>query len=436
MGTSFQTGFGTGDTGGGAGRSAAESALGKLDGDSADFAVVFLSPTYDTAEVIEGVRAVLDGAQLVGATSAGEFTGEGIHTSFFTGREGVTVAAIASDELRFYTALCRNVSRGPEEAISEAASRLPDEVDGYPHLSGLLLSSSGWGLEETLLVTYQQIPIKWAGGGASDPHFKNMVVSAGGEVASDALALTVIASKRPAGMGIGNSHEPIENGPYEVTRAEGNVVYELDGEPAYDVWKRAFVDTVEERYGFTMEQIQTEPQLMYMAFSELVFGLRAANDEYKMRNALLTLLHEPPAGIDLPGSDLDPPEPFGDLPTLGKREPGALYFTDPVVEGMVFYPLASGPRHKVDRGKIGVERALDDLEGGSPAGGFIFDCPCGELVLQEDYNQLTDTISRLVDAPIAGIQSGGGEICMRPGDMRGLHGGSSSVLLFPGGEGE
>lgn len=432
MGTTFQTGFGTGETGEGAGRAAAERVRDRLDGGSADLAVVFCSPTYDCASVIDGVSGVLEGAQLVGATSAGEFTGEGIHTSFFTGREGVTVAAIASDELRFFTAMARNVSQGAEDAIADAAAELPEHVEGYPHLSGLLLSSTGWGLEETLLVTYQQLPIKWAGGGASDPTFENMVVFIDDEIAADALALTVVASKRPTGMGIGTSHEQIDGGPWEVTRAEGNAVYELDGDPAYEVWRRAFADTVEERYGFTMEEIESDPQLMYMAFSELVFGLRATDDEFKMRSGLLTLLHEPQGDTDLPGSDLDPPEPFGDLPMLGEREPGALYFTDPVVEGMVFYPLASGAKYKVERGRLGVDRALEDIGEEPVAGGFVFDCPCGELVLQEDYDELTSSIAERVGAPIAGIQSGGGEICMRPGDMRGLHGGSSSVLLFPG----
>lgn len=54
------------------------------------------------------------------------------------------------------------------------------------------------------------------------------------------------------------------------------------------------------------------------------------------------------------------------------------------------------------------------------------------MTLQEDYPQLIDAVVDPLDAPLAGIQSGGDEISFRQDDMRGLHETATSLLLFPG----
>lgn len=434
METEFETGVGTAETGEQAGRDAAADAFDRLAADRVDFATVFASPSYRCEAVIEGVRSVVGDAELVGATTEGKFTERGVHTSAIGDQEGVTVALIASDEMRFFTALGRDVSADTEASVTEAVAALPSAVDGYPHLTGLLLSSAVMGREELALLTYQQRPIPWAGGGANDLSLENLKVFVGDEPAADAVAFTLIASKRPLTLGVGNRHEPI-GGSFEVTRAEGTVVYEIDGEPAYDVWKQAFEERAQDRYGLGMDEIERDRGLIYQAFTEMVFGLRTGDDEYKVRSPFLTFFFEPYDELGREAGDL-PAEFHGlsEFPTLGTLPEGALQFEHPVPEGVVLYPMTSGREGTIDRGARSVRHAMADFSTDRVAGGLVFECPCGEATLQEEYHKLVEAVAGPLEAPIAGMQSGGGEVCLRQDDLRGVHETSTTVLLFPGGE--
>lgn len=437
MGTKFASGFGQGKTGDVAGQAAASQALAELKADAADFAVVFSSPSYDYQVVLDGVRTVAGDIELIGATAMCEFTDRGIHTSALADTVGVTVALVASDEMRFFTALGRDAAADREACIADAAAELPSSVQGYPHLTGLFLSSAVAGInEEIAMLAYQELPIQWMGGGASDAQFEDLSIFVGGETASDAIGLAVIASKRPFGLGVGLGHEPI-GASFEVTKSEGNIVYELDGEPAYEMWKRGVSEPVQQRYGYHIDEIERRQELLLLAFSELVFGIRTGDDEYKVRTPLLTLLfsgeHQ---------SDDGPPEADEsqvDLtvklepPTLGHLEAGALYFTQPIPEGVVLHVLASSESGTVGRGEASVQHALAELDEEGVAGGIVFDCPCGEFVLGDGYHRLIDGVTEAIDAPIVGFQSGGGELCFRQDDMRGFHDTATTVLLFPKG---
>lgn len=437
MSTEFETAFGEGDTGDIAGQSAAQQAISEMEASRVDFAVVFCSPTYDCDAVIEGVRSVIGDTELIGATADGTFTERGVHTSSFMGGEGVIVALVASDEMRFFTALGRNATEDPEGCIAQATADLPTEIDGYPHLAGIILTSTLFGREELVLRTYQEIPIEWSGGGANDLSLDNITVFAGGETATDAVVLAVIASKQRFALGIGNRHAPI-GGSYRVTKSDGDVVLELDGRPAYEVWKEAFHDVAEEQYGFSFDEIEGDPMLFRKAFSELVFGLRTGGDKYKVRAPWVTPFFEPYAdrGSAEPGTQdpADVVEPKMDIPTLGALPEGALKFPHPIPEGVVLYPMTSGKEGTIERGTKSAQHAMAAMDEGRVAGGLVFECPCGEFTLKEDYPELIDATVGPIDAPIAGIQSGGDEICFRRDDMRGLHETATTVLLFPGGE--
>lgn len=431
MGTEFGTGFGGDDTGTAAARTAATQAFDAMDADTVDFAVVFCSPAFDCADVIEGVQSVAGDAKLVGATADATFTERGVHTSTFMGGTGVAVALVASDQMRFFTGLGRNAAEDPEGCIAEATADLPTAVEGLPHLTGLMLTGTVFGSEELVLRAYQAMPIEWAGGGAHDVSFENNTVFTADDMASDAVVLAVIASTEPFALGIGNRHEPI-GGSYEVTKSEGQIVYELDGRPAYDVWKEAFDDIAREEYGFSIADVEDDQLLISKAFTEMVFGLRTSADEYKVRSAWVTPFYEPYAVED--GADDAEDNPITEMPTLGSLPDGALRFSHPIPEGVVLYPMTSGKEGTIERGTRSARHALADLGDRAVAGGLVFECPCGELTLSEDYPELIDATVDPIDAPMAGIQSGGDEICFRRDDMRGLHETATSILLFPGGD--
>lgn len=433
MVTEFKTGFGTGEAGEAAGRAAATDALSRIDAASVDFVVVYSSPSYDSEQVIEGVRSVTRDAQLVGATANGKFTERGVHTSNLRDTRGVTVTVLASDEMRFFTRVGRNLTEDIRASVDEATADLPEVVEGYPHRTGLLLSSSVFGRDELAHLTYQAVPIEWAGGGANDPTLENVEVFHGDEALPDAVVLTVIASKQPLSLGVGNRHSPI-GGSFEITKSDGMVVHELDGDPAYEVWKRAFEETAQERYGFGMDEIERDRVSLVQAFTELVFGIKTGEGKYKVRSPFATAFCEPYLELGQEGGlGLGEDHPLADFPTFGTLPEGALQFPFPMAEGTVLYPMTSGKEGTIQRGTRSVQQAMADISDEGIAGGLVFECPCGEATLQDEYNKLIEAVADQVDAPISGIQSGGGEVCFRSDDMRGVHETSTTVLLFPKG---
>lgn len=431
MSTEFQSGFGRGETGVEAGHAAADNAFGEMAASSVDFVIVFSSPAYECEAVVDGVQQVTGDATLVGATADAQFTDQGVHTSTFTGGKGVAVGLVASDEMQFFTGLGRNATDDPESCIAEATADLPTAVDGYPHLAGIILTSSLFGREELVLRTYQRLPIEWTGGGAHDLALENMTVFTAEEEATDAVLLTVIASKHEFALGVGNRHAPI-GGSYEVTKSEGDVVYELDGRPAYEVWKEAFADVVEEQYEFSFDEIEADQTLLMKAFTELVFGLRTGPDEYKVRGSWVTPLFEPYAILDETAEAED--NPLTDFEPIGTLPDGALKFVHPIPEGVVLHPMTSGKEGTIERGTKSANHALTELDREQVAGGLVFECPCGELTLMEDYPELIDATVGPVSAPMVGIQSGGDEICFREDDMRGMHETATTIFLFPRGD--
>lgn len=400
MATQFAQGFSHADAAHEAGRQAANRARQELEAEP-DFAVVFCTPSYDCQRVLNGVYDETGEIPLLGGSAAGEFTDDGVKTGMGPDSRGVTVALIASDEMRFFTGLGHGVDTDVSAAVSEGMAALPDEVEGFPHRAGLVVSSTIGKGEEVSMLAYQHQPIRWAGGAASDASFENMVVFADGEVARDGVAFALIASKRPLGIATGHGHAPIGD-PYEVTDAEANVVYKLDGEPAYDVWKRAVDETVRDIHGFSVDDVEDDQQRLFKLMAEMTFGIRTGDDEYKVRS-----------------------------PGCRPRPDGPLHFTDPIPEGTVLYPMAGKAQGTIDRARDGVSAALDDAAGDTAAGALVFDCICGELVLGEDYDEAISAMNEVVDAPLVGIHSFG-EVCLTEDDMRGLHNGSVSILLFPG----
>lgn len=409
MATDFKTGFGEGETGDEAGRNAANRALSGMSVDSPDFGVVLSSPKYDCADVISGIRSITGDCDLIGTTAQGAFTGDGIHTSYARGGNGVTVALVASDDIRIFTGIGKELSNDLEAGVAEAAEALPSSIDGYPNFTGLLLSSSPIRREEIGMLTYQQIPIQWAGGGASDLSQENLTVFAGDEIASDAVALAVFASKHPAGVGVGHAHEPID-GSYEVTESDENYVYELDGEPAYAVWKRAYDELVADQFGYHIEDIEDDQPRLMQVMAEMVFGIRTGEDEYKIRTPLRTVYLD----------ESDVPD-------------GALYLGGSIPEGVVLHRMGSSEKRTIERGKDAVRQATADMDGGLVAGALVFDCACGELVLGREYNRLIEAISDSIGAPLAGFQSSG-QACFNRKDMRGQHSVATSLFLLPNGE--
>jgi hypothetical protein len=221
-----------------AGREAAEQALQKAGISKPDFVFMFASIGYDQHSLLGAVREVTGGAPLTGCSAAGTINGDDADESGFS----VVVTAITSEELRWHNGLAMGLSADPRAVGQQVAQEL------LPHLSsdtiGLFVFPDGLtenfdhfivGLEGNL-PSDRFLPL-WGGGAGNNFNAEAPTYQyCDDEVISDGISYALLSGEAQTAWAISHSVIPI-GGERIVTRSEGNVIYEIDGEPATEVLK-------------------------------------------------------------------------------------------------------------------------------------------------------------------------------------------------------
>jgi hypothetical protein len=221
-----------------AGREAAEQALQKAGISKPDFVFMFASIGYDQHSVLRAVRETTGGSPLSGCSAAGTINGDDADESGFS----VVVTAITSEELRWHNGLAMGLSADPRAVGQQVAQEL------LPHLSsdtiGLFVFPDGLtenfdhfivGLEGNL-PSDRFLPL-WGGGAGNNFNAEAPTYQyCDDEVISDGISYALLSGEAQTAWAISHSVIPI-GGERIVTRSEGNVIYEIDGEPATEVLK-------------------------------------------------------------------------------------------------------------------------------------------------------------------------------------------------------
>ena len=398
MTTEFATAVERGETGRAAGRSAAEAALAGMDGSAVDFCQVFTSPVYDPEAVVAGVREVIgEGAELIGCTSAGEFTHDR------TSHESVGLALVSSDTHRFFTGFGTGLSEDLAGCIAVATADLPDRVDDYPHLSVINLHDGLAGVGREVARSTQRLlgqHVSVAGGGAGDDlNLETTKVFRDDEVASNAVALALIASKRPVGVAENHGHEPVSES-VTVTETDGSTIVEIDDRPAFEVWREAIRETARDEYDFDVDEFDEDEDELARALTVFEFGIDTG-DGYKIR-----------------------------WPGLTPSTEGPMDFAVAVPEGTVLRVMNSPPDAQVASASRAADEAVGGVGGDELAGAFVYDCFCRSAILGDDFDDAVGAIGDRLGVPFVGIESYG-ELCMQQGQLSGYHNATSVIMLLP-----
>lgn len=123
--------------------------------------------------------------------------------------------------------------------------------------------------------------MKLAGGAAGDDlYFEETSVFCDDQVATDAISACLFASKKPLYTGVAHGHTPVSE-PLQATSAKECVLYEVDGRPAWDVWKEATAEAAS-RIGVDVDLIR-EPDAIGAHLLRFELGLPAGDGQYKIR---------------------------------------------------------------------------------------------------------------------------------------------------------
>jgi hypothetical protein len=219
-----------------AGREAAEQALEKAGIAKADFVLMFGSIGYDHHSLVRAVRETTGGAPLSGCSAEGTINGDNADESGFS----VVVTAISSEELKWHNGLATGLS-GDSGAVGKRVAQ-----DLLPHLSaetiGLFVFPDGRidnlehffaGLEGNL-PSDRFLPL-WGGGANNTITLEEPTYQyCNDDVITDGVSYALLSGKAQASWAMSHTLIPI-GGERTVTRSQGNVIYEIDGEPALEV---------------------------------------------------------------------------------------------------------------------------------------------------------------------------------------------------------
>lgn len=358
--------------------------------------VMAFASTHQPLEALQwSLREAWPGAVVLGASTAGEFNERGDE------KGSVSVFAVSGDYV-VRAGMGQNLRDDVEGAVRMALEPLPKEIEGHPHRTAVMLVDplAGNGEEATLLASALLGPdVQLAGGAAGDDlAMKKTLVGCNQYVASNAVVVAMIYSKQKLGVGIGHGHRPISR-TVKVTRAEGNLVHELDGKPAWRVWADL------SREAARAEGLDPD------RLSEADVGAYLLRFE---------------AGLPIEGG-------IKVRAPLSRHPDGSISFAAGIPTGADLQITATRPDEQVASAARAAEEARLRLGGAEVAGALVFDCICRNLILGTQFKNAVRSISSsLGDAPIAGFETYG-EIALSAGDMSGFHNTTTVVLTFPKG---
>jgi methyl-accepting chemotaxis protein len=364
-----------------------------LGGEEPALLMFFASTEQPLGEVATALASAYPSATVLGASTAGEFTERG-------DTKGAVSAVAVAGSFKVYAGIGSGVRANPERAVQQALEGLPRSVQGYPHRTGLLLIDTMAGnCEEATLMAAAELgaDLPLAGGAAGDDlKMQSTIVSCGTRAAPDAIVIGQIFSKEPLGVGVCHGHRPLSS-PLRVTKAKGNVIHEIEGRPAWDVWRERTRDAAKAQ-GIDLDTLAAADEGGFLLRFEA--GL-AAGQDYKIRAP------------------------------LARNADGSIQFACGIPEGAVIRITESVPKDQIESAREAARRARAKLGGKPAAGAIVFDCICRNLILKEHFGDAVRGMAEeLGNVPVAGFETYG-EIALDAGDMSGFHNTTSVVLAFP-----
>jgi hypothetical protein len=262
-----------------AGREAASEAVAGLNGAQPDLVIVYASVRYDLPALIGAIREVTGDTPLVGETSTGHFKGGDLtHPA-----SGVAVLVMTAGPYRFALASAEGLSANAELIGAELARTTRDSLNGARSAhAALMIFVDGLAPEQEALVTGlhnvtgSAVPI--VGGAAGDDRrLQRTYVFHDDHILSDAAVAVRIESAHPVPVTVGHGWHAVGL-PMLVTKVDGQIVHEIAGRPARDVFEEHI------RQGETSGLDRARPGGYY---STHAFGLIEPNGSHLIRGVFM-----------------------------------------------------------------------------------------------------------------------------------------------------
>jgi hypothetical protein len=347
------------------GRLLADALTGKLE-QLPDACWLFCAPKAGIDALLSGISDVVQTENIIGCTTDGEIYDKGLSTG------SAVLGGIATDQLQFHTVVVENLAGRSEAAGRRLASDLPASV-AYVQLFSDGLSGNGCAiLRGMAAVLGEELPI--AGGTAGDDgKFEQTWQFAGNRVFTDAAVAIGFSGELKLGTGIRSGWSPIGLAK-KVTRASGNILYELNGEPALKVFERFLGKHAEKLPSIGVEY----PISLLGRWGDV------GENEYQLLRATMSV----------------------------NRADGSIIFAGEIPEGAMVSLTCGDTVSILDAAEKAAQLAISDLGDATPAVIYCYSCMARKIVLGRRTREEIERIRRTVGSsvPIMGFYTYG-EFC-------------------------
>ncbi len=373
-------------------REAVREALSKSSG-KVLFAVVYGKISSDLSAQIEEAKTELGKIPLIGATTGGGQFNEDV----FSQDKFIAGLVESTEDAEADVFIVRNLNKASSEKLKELFRRLSEraKTKNFKNHSMVVLLDA-FAIAGDDLIDYIKASsspfIKLAGGMAGDHwQFKETKVFYNSEVLSNAMVGISIYSSKKIGIGVKHGWKKLSFTPMKITRSDGNILYELNGKPALEMWKEVLAE----------EGIEIDPENPVSTLARYELGIETVISAEPIIRAPLSINDD------------------GSVVLAGKVRAGAKAY----IMKMTLESLYEGAKNSIEQAMAGID--------GEPAGAFIFSCAARLANIgPENYIKEVQTIKNELNAPILGFNTYG-EIAKQTGEIMGFHNTTVVSMVLP-----
>ena len=256
-----------------AAQQATTMAMGKAKLAKADLAFVFATADYQSeyTQLCEEVQKISGCEHLIGCSGMSVLTSDGE----FEGKSVVAVLVLRSDQLSAFS-FCVS-----EDGASSVGTTIRNQIQPELRENSLLVVLPDVRcIQPAELV--QQIggsgdPLPIVGGAASgDPMSGQMHQWCGAQITESSVAGVLLTGNFHTEIGVAQGCQPVGN-PVEITRAEDNLIFELDGREAVEVLQESLALLTE-------EDIQRSGRMIFIGIAMDTSNRSPQPGDYLIRN--------------------------------------------------------------------------------------------------------------------------------------------------------
>jgi len=349
-----------------AGYDACSLAIKKSGAEKPNLLIAFSSVALNQEEVVRGITKAGGGAPLIGASDAGQITGDGPNQG------GVAVMALKSDAITFTPGTGGEISPGAREAGMALANDISQKSQ-LKNRAIVMLSDVLKGNGADIVRGVQDVMGKefliFGGAAGDDFQFKETYVYYLDKVLSSAIVGVGLAGNFSLGVGVRHGWSPVGL-PRKVTKSKGAVLQEIDGRPAISIY--------EEYFGKKAEELRSEP--------------------------LATLAITYPLGMSVPGSDellIRDPITVDDM--------GAITCAAEIPQGSEVHLMIGSKEDAIAAARDAAEKALAQLGGSEPKAVLLFNCIARNKLFGQGAGEEIRAIQSIlgVNVPLLGFYTYG-----------------------------